>query len=75
MEYFVVREVGEAFRALCEFSASGANAKLVAGGTDLAVQIADGALHPQALVDITGIPALGGIWVGGRGLPLGAPSR
>jgi len=71
MEYFIVRKIDEAFRALCEFSASGANVKLVAGGTDLAVQIADGALHPQALVDITGIPELGDIRVSGERLAVG----
>jgi len=71
MEYFIVRKIDEAFRALCEFSASGANVKLVAGGTDLAVQIADGALNPQALVDITGIPELGDIRVSGERLAVG----
>jgi len=42
-------------------SVEGEGAKYLAGGTDLVVQIADGAVHPAMLIDISGIQALRGM--------------
>lgn len=46
--------------------------RFLAGGTDLAVQIAEGVVDPQALVDVTGIAALRTLGRRASGLSIGA---
>ena len=57
MQYRAVQSVDEALTLL----ATAENAKPVAGGTDLAVVIAEGLTTPDMLLDISAIPGLGGI--------------
>lgn len=52
--------------------AASGEARYLAGGTDLAVQIAEGLLRPALLVDITRIPSLQGIREEGPRLRLGS---
>ena len=58
MEYLVAGSVGEALRLASGLAAEGRRVRYVAGGTDLAVQLAGGAAQPYALVDVSGIPEL-----------------
>jgi carbon-monoxide dehydrogenase medium subunit len=53
-------------------SAAGEQTKYLAGGTDLVVQIAEGAVYPAMLIDITGIEALRGMERTAEGLRIGA---
>ena len=48
------------------------NAKIIAGGTDLSVQLADGAQKPDVLLDITRIEELKGIRLEEDGLTIGS---
>lgn len=68
MQYRAARTVNEAVMTL---SAEG-NAKPIAGGTDLAVVIADGLISPEVLLDISAIPALRAIRRSEQGLAIGA---
>jgi carbon-monoxide dehydrogenase medium subunit len=68
MQYRAVHTVDEAVTML----AAAGNAKPIAGGTDLAVVIADGLANPEVLLDISGIPALGRIRRSEKGLAIGA---
>jgi CO/xanthine dehydrogenase FAD-binding subunit len=68
MEYRVATTVDEALEAL----AGSRGARPVAGGTDLAVVLADGLSAPPLLVDVAGIPALRGIRRTTEGLSIGA---
>ena len=54
-EYFEPRTVEEALRTL---TTCGKNAKIIAGGTDLLVEMKMGKVHPGCLVNISRIPAL-----------------
>ncbi|MDR0840824.1 MAG: xanthine dehydrogenase family protein subunit M [Christensenellaceae bacterium] len=54
--YYTPAAVAEAVQLLGQRSA-----KLIAGGTDVLVQMQEGLLSPEALVDISGIDALKGI--------------
>jgi CO/xanthine dehydrogenase FAD-binding subunit len=60
MEYLIAGSVAEALRLTAGLAGRGRSARYVAGGTDLAVQLAgspaDG--QPDALVDVSGIPEL-----------------
>jgi CO/xanthine dehydrogenase FAD-binding subunit len=68
MEYRVATTVDEALEAL----AGCPGARPVAGGTDLAVVLADTLASPPLLVDVAGIPALHGIRRTAEGLSIGA---
>jgi len=68
MDYLVASTVEEAL-ALLE---RGGACRPVAGGTDLAVLIADGAIAPKLLVDVAQIPALRGIRRVPEGVSIGA---
>jgi len=57
MEYLIAGSVEEALRLAGDLSARGRRPRYVAGGTDLAVQLAGGA-QAGALVDVSGIPEL-----------------
>jgi CO/xanthine dehydrogenase FAD-binding subunit len=68
MQYRAARTVNEAVMML----AAEGNAKPIAGGTDLAVVIADGLISPEVLLDISAIPALRAIRRSEQGLAIGA---
>lgn len=68
MQYRAARTVNEAVMTL----AAEGNAKPIAGGTDLAVVIADGLISPEVLLDISAIPALRAIRRSEQGLAIGA---
>jgi CO/xanthine dehydrogenase FAD-binding subunit len=72
VEYFVPNSIAEALRQVGEEVARGRRARFVAGGTDLAVQMADGAPAPDALVDLSGLSELRGIRLNRQGLRIGA---
>jgi len=74
MEYLVVRSVREALELYGKLAAKGRSARYVAGGTDLAVQLAGGAPAPapDALVDVSAIPELLRLELSPRGLGVGA---
>jgi carbon-monoxide dehydrogenase medium subunit len=67
-EYFEPRTVEEALRTL---ATCGKNAKIIAGGTDLLVEMKMGKGHPACLVSISRIPALRYL-IEERGLRIGA---
>ena len=68
MEYRVAATVDEALALLGGRDGS----RPVAGGTDLAVVLADGLASPQLLVDVAGIPALRGVRRTAEGIAIGA---
>ena len=68
MQYRAVQTVEEALTLLD----SPGNVKPIAGGTDLAVVIADGLIEPEMLLDVSAIPALCGIRRSEQGLAIGA---
>jgi CO/xanthine dehydrogenase FAD-binding subunit len=68
MEYRVAATVDEALEAL----AGRAGARPVAGGTDLAVVLADSLSGPPLLVDVAGISAMRGVRRTAEGLSIGA---
>ena len=63
MEFIDAREVGEALEAL---AARGPDATVLAGGTDVVVQIHAGLLRPAALVHVRRLDELRGIAADGR---------
>lgn len=72
MEYLVPGSIAEALRQVGEEAARGRKARFLAGGTDLTVQLADGAPAPDALVDLSGLAELRGIRLDSTGLSIGA---
>lgn len=68
MEYFEPKSVGEALSFLAKH---GADSKLIAGGTDVMVDIKFKE-EPGGLVNIKKIPGLSGIQENGKGLRIGA---
>jgi len=60
MQYLIAGSVEEALRLMGGLAEQGRSARFVAGGTDLAVQLAGNAAggQPHALVDVSGIPEL-----------------
>ena len=68
MEYRVAATVDEALALLGGRDGS----RPVAGGTDLAVVLADGLSAPAMLVDVAGIPALRGVRKTAEGIAIGA---
>jgi CO/xanthine dehydrogenase FAD-binding subunit len=67
--YLKPRTVSEAIKTLARY---GNRALVLAGGTDIIPLIADDVLHPQALVDIKGIPRLNAIEFRNEVLTIGA---
>ncbi len=70
-DYFLPASVDE---ALQKFSESGESAALVAGGTDLLIDLKEEELQsrPEVLIDVTSIPELRGIEVTDQAVRLGA---
>lgn len=69
-DYQAPQSVGEAAQLLAEH---GDRARILAGGTDLLVQMRAGRRQPSLIVDVKNIPELIGIhWDTGQGLTLGA---
>jgi carbon-monoxide dehydrogenase medium subunit len=69
-DYFAPTTVGDALAAL---AGEGNRVHLLAGGTDLIVQLRRGALDVEAVVDVKKIPELNGIaYRPGEGLTIGA---
>jgi CO/xanthine dehydrogenase FAD-binding subunit len=78
MEYLVAGSVEEALRLAGSLAARGRRHRYVAGGTDLAVQLAgseQAAETPDALVDVSGIPELLRLESGDGALSIGAAVR
>jgi carbon-monoxide dehydrogenase medium subunit len=71
MEYCVAHTVEEALGLL----QSKSKPKPIAGGTDLAVILADFVISPDTLVDVGSIPSMGGIRVTPTGIAIGAVAR
>ena len=69
MEYVTARTSGEVLRTLEE---AGGRGVVLAGGTDLMVDMKAGKLKPEVLVDITRVEQLRGIAVEGDRLTIGA---
>lgn len=69
IEYVTPSTIDEALAVL---AAHPNQARILAGGTDLLVDLRDGKMQAQVLVDITRIPALNQIQVGGRSVEVGA---
>ncbi len=67
-EYFEPRTIDEAVKLLADY---GEKAKLIAGGTDLLVQMKMGKVHPQYLIHILRIPSLRYL-IEEKGLHMGA---
>ncbi|MBM4340254.1 MAG: xanthine dehydrogenase family protein subunit M [Deltaproteobacteria bacterium] len=67
-KYFRPQSIPEALQILGEFQGK---AKLLAGGTDLILQIRNGEIAPKALVDITRIPGLDQITLEGGVIRIG----
>jgi carbon-monoxide dehydrogenase medium subunit len=67
--YAAPESIEEAVALLAE---SGRDAKPLAGGTDLLVRIKRNLLAPKRLVDLAGIPELGGIQLIDQGLRIGS---
>jgi len=70
VQYRTVKSIEEALSQAA--SAAGEQTKYLAGGTDLVVQIAEGAVYPAMLIDISGIQALRGMERTAEGLRIGA---
>jgi CO/xanthine dehydrogenase FAD-binding subunit len=68
-DYFCARSVEEACRLLAE---TGADASILAGGTDLLVEIRDGVRSPKLLIDIKSIDELARFQVDGPEVIIGA---
>jgi CO/xanthine dehydrogenase FAD-binding subunit len=80
MEYLLAGSTEEALGLVSGLAAAGRRACYVAGGTDLAVQLAGEAAQapsepPVALVDVSGIPELLRLETGPEGLRIGASIR
>ena len=69
-EYIAPKDISQAFNSLEEF---GEESKLMAGGTDLLVQLKQGHLAPKVLIDLKKISGLSGIrFEESTGLHIGA---
>ena len=69
-EYLEPESIGDALAMLSRYNG---RAKIIAGGTDLMVQMRDKAVHPEYVIDITRIPGLDDITLdNGGGLRLGS---
>ena len=68
--YCAPETVEEALTHLAQ--ANGNTVKLIAGGTDLMVQLRERMVHADTLVDVSGIAELGRVWVDEHRLHIGA---
>jgi len=68
-EYLEPTTIEEAISILIQY---GGKAKVIAGGTDLVMQMRNKAITPEYVVDITGIPGLDFISYDEQGLRIGA---
>lgn len=77
MEYLIAGSVEEALRLTGGLAEQGRSVRYVAGGTDLAVQLAGNAAggQPHALVDVSGIPELLRLELAAGSLRIGAAVR
>lgn len=66
------RSPGSAKEAVDMLAASGSNAHVLAGGTDLLVKIRTGMLEPQVVIDLKNIPAIRGVTADASGFRVGA---
>ncbi len=69
VDYLSPGTVADAVSAL---RAAGGSARLMAGGTDLLVQMRGGRAKPKVVIDLKGIPGLSGIRLEGGGFIVGA---
>jgi carbon-monoxide dehydrogenase medium subunit len=67
-EYFAPETLDEALELL----ATKENAKVIAGGTDLMIQLKEKMIHPANVIDVTHIPELNEFTVDGNGARIGA---
>ena len=68
--YYAPKTVKDALTHLAE--TDGNTVKLIAGGTDLMIQLRERMVHADTLVDVSGIEELGQIWVDKNQLHIGA---
>lgn len=68
-DYVKPKSLAEAIKIMAK---RGDRARIIAGGTDLICLISDGAVKPDLVVDIKGVPGLAGISFKGGKLRLGA---
>jgi len=68
-EYYEPKEISEACKLLSELKAS---AKIIAGGTDILVNMKKGLLIPRYLVGISRVPGLNGIEPENGGISIGS---
>ena len=68
-EYLKPGSVAEAARALARYGDRG---RLLAGGTDLVSLMSEDLVRPDAVIDLKGIPGLGGVALKGGALWIGA---
>jgi CO/xanthine dehydrogenase FAD-binding subunit len=71
MEYCIAQTREDALALL----RSKSKPKLIAGGTDLAVVLADNLISPDTLVDVSSIPSLVGVRISAQGISIGAATR
>jgi len=64
--------LAEAVRAHREFALAGKTALYYAGGSEIITMSRVGAIRPDAVIDIKGIPELNALWVDPDGLAIGA---
>jgi carbon-monoxide dehydrogenase medium subunit len=69
MKYLYPSSVEE---AIAQLEWGGGEARVIAGGTDVMVDIRKGRIHPRCLVDVTRIPGLDQIRVGDGSVEVGA---
>jgi carbon-monoxide dehydrogenase medium subunit len=69
---FAVARPTDVDGALAAIADGGPGTKLLAGGTDLLIQLRFGALHPRALVDLSGVTSLRVLDSSDGGLRIGA---
>ena len=68
MEYHLPTTLGEA----CSLLGAAANSRVLAGGTDLLVQMRGGLVQPACIVDIKALPGITDVILTEQGLTLGA---
>ncbi len=71
-DYQRVHSLEDAFKLV---SASKAASVFLAGGTDLLVQIREGTIRPQRIIDVKGIPEMDGVDIAQHECSIGAATR
>ena len=72
---FTYHEPATLDEAIAELAAAGDQARVIAGGTDLIVDMKIGRMTPTAVVNIKGIPNLSGIEEVDGGIRIGALTK